>query len=361
MSKEKSENNITQHVGDVNAKTIFGNPVLCLQFLKDNINIPLFKNLTPNDIEDVTERFTSYFGVEYEADTIKKLRIRSEDEEFDMYVVSLIDHKSYVDYNVSIQLLKYMACIWAEYEKEIMRNENESETEGLGRKSITRNKNFRYPPILLIVYYEGSDKWTADIHLKDRIMLSDVFEKYIPDYEYIVIRNHDYTNEELLSRQDEMSLLMIINKIQKAEDISEYLKLPAGEINKITEKSPKELINIIAAVVRSLCERVNATDEEKDECVRKVVGRQMGYLFENMEKMDIQAERQKTQEQKERADKAEERADKAEERADQAETQAGILQTQLEVFKMAKKEKSVEEIAKTLKIEVDEVHKILES
>ncbi|MGN0513963.1 MAG: hypothetical protein ACI4GD_06755, partial [Lachnospiraceae bacterium] len=77
--------------------------------------------------------------------------------------------------------------------------------------------------------------------------------------------------------------------------------------------------------------------------------------------MDIQAERQKTQEQKERADKAEERADKAEERADQAETQAGILQTQLEVFKMAKKEKSVEEIAKTLKIEVDEVHKILES
>ena len=52
-------------------------------------------------------------------------------------------------------------------------------------------------------------------------MFSDVFEKYIPDYEYIVIRNHDYTNEELLSRQDEMSLLMIINKIQKAEDSGE--------------------------------------------------------------------------------------------------------------------------------------------
>ena len=80
----------------------------------------------------------------------------------------------------------------------------------------------------------------------------------------------------------------------------------------------------------------------------------MGYLFENMEKMDIQAERQKTQEQKERAEQAEERADNAE-------TQAGILQTQLEVFKMSKKEKSVEEIAKTLNIEVDEVHKILES
>ena len=31
----------------------------------------------------------------------------------------------------------------------------------------------------------------------------------------------------------------------------------------------------------------------------------MGYLFENMEKMDIQAERRNTQREKERADKAE--------------------------------------------------------
>ena len=32
-------------------------------------------------------------------------------------MISLIDHKSDVDYNVAMQLLKYMACIWAEYEK----------------------------------------------------------------------------------------------------------------------------------------------------------------------------------------------------------------------------------------------------
>jgi len=47
--------------------------------------------------------------------------------------------------------------------------------------------------------------------------------------------------------------------------------------------------------------------------VGKVKEKKMGYLFENMEKMDIQAERRNTAEQKKRADKAEERADKAEE------------------------------------------------
>ena len=39
----------------------------------------------------------------------------------------------------------------------------------------------------------------------------------------------------------------------------------------------------------------------------------MGYWHENIEKMDIQAERRNTAEQRERAEKAEERAEKAEE------------------------------------------------
>ena len=292
MSKKKT--NVNPLLEDVNSKTIFENPTLCRQFLKDNVDMPGFENITEDDIEDVTARFVSYFGVEFNADTIKRVHIRPNGEETDVYVISLIDHKSRVDYNVSVQLLKYMACIWAEYEKTFIRNG--------GDRDVTRNKSFKYPPILPIVYYEGADRWTADIHLKDRIMMSDVFGKYIPDYEYMVVRNHDYTNEELLARRDEMSLLMIINKIQTAADISEFLKLPADEINKIIQESPQEVINIIAAVVGSLCDRVNATQKEKHECVKKVVRRQMGYLFENMEKMDIQAERRKTEKATRRAD-----------------------------------------------------------
>ena len=30
-------------------------------------------------------------------------------------------------------------------------------------------KDFRYPPILPIVYYEGSQKWTAPLHFRDRV------------------------------------------------------------------------------------------------------------------------------------------------------------------------------------------------
>ena len=389
-----------QHEQDVNSKTVLGNHKLCAQFLRDYINVPGFQDITDQDIEDVTERFTSYFGVEYNADTVKKVRIHQDGEEMDVYVISLIDHKSQVDYNVSIQLLKYMVCIWAEYEKKMS-----DETQ---RDGITDNKGFKYPPIIPIVYYEGTAPWTADRHLKDRVMLNDIFEKFIPDYEYIVVRNHDYTNEELLAKKDEMSLIMLINKIQRKEDLTEYLKIPAEEINKIVKESPQELINIIAAVIRALCERVNATQVEKEECVRRVVNRQMGYLFENMEAWDIQAERKKTQEQaqkteaerqraeaekqkaeverqkaeverqraeterqraeaeKQRAEVERKRAEAEKERAESAEQQAGYFKKELEeamiernVFRLACQGKSHEEISKTLNINVVRVREFL--
>ena len=50
---------------------------------------------------------------------------------------------------------------------------------------------------------------------------------------------------------------------------------------------------------------MNVPVDEVKEMMGEIGGRGMGYLFENMEKMDIQAERRNTQREKERADAAE--------------------------------------------------------
>ena len=54
---------------------------------------------------------------------------------------------------------------------------------------------------------------------------------------------------------------------------------------------------------------MNATTQEAEECVANLREVKMGYWHENIEKMDIQAERRNTAEQRERAEKAEERAE----------------------------------------------------
>ena len=122
------------------------------------------------------------------------------------------------------------------------------------------------------------------MYLRDRIMFSDILRPYIPDFKYIVVRNHDFSDEELLAREDEMSLLMLINKFQTADDITNFRDIEKDKIDSIIHNSSEQVIDIIAAVVRSLCTKIHISAEETDDAVQKVREHKLGYLFENMEK-----------------------------------------------------------------------------
>ena len=282
--EEKEENLWTKrNVRDLNSKSVFGDPILCSQFLRDYVDIPLLKNVQPEDIEDVTERFRTYLGVEFEADTVKRIKLNDcspdcgEQDEESLYLISLIEHKSQVDYNVAMQLLRYMVCIWNDYEKDMKAQKRDKKT-----------KAFRYPPILPIVYYEGAESWTADMNLKDRIFMHEIFDNYIPDFTYKLIENRCYSDEELLSKKDEMSLVMLINKMQEAGDISNFLNLPQEQLNRIVQKAPEHILQIIVSIIWSLCMKLNVPETDIVQCIEKVKERRMGYFFENFEKFDIQ-------------------------------------------------------------------------
>lgn len=67
------------HVRDVNSRDIFKNNILASQFLKNYTNIPIFTNITPEDVEDVTSKYRAFLGIEYESDAVKKVYIRGKD------------------------------------------------------------------------------------------------------------------------------------------------------------------------------------------------------------------------------------------------------------------------------------------
>ena len=182
---------------DISSKNVLGNSVLCAQFLRDNVKVPIFKNVKSEDIEDVSERYRPYLGTEFATDTVKKIWLR------------------------------------------------------------------------------------------------------------------DYSNEELLERGNEMSLIMLFNKIKDAVDLSELLKLPEEKLNRIIKDTPEAILDVIVSVMESLCIKIGASVEETKECVQKVRERKMGYMFENMEKMDIQAERRKTALAEQKAEKEKENSIKA--------------------------------------------------
>ena len=199
--KENKESNREPSTGqtgqkrDINAKTVLGNPTLFAQFLRDNVNIPCLKNVRPEDIEDVSERYRPYLGTEFESDTVKRVWIHKTENgdsriQEPLFLISLTEHKSQVDYDVSMQLLKYMLCIWLDYGREMKAQ----------KAGASDRKGFRYPAIIPVVYYEGKASWTAARRFSARISGGDLFRQWIPDFSYEVIRLHDYSNEELLSR-----------------------------------------------------------------------------------------------------------------------------------------------------------------
>lgn len=80
---EEKETNLTNDkLKDSSAKLIFGDRILCAQFLRDYVGIPILKNVEPEDIEDVTTRYIHMFTNERDSDVVKKVHIKNNETPF---------------------------------------------------------------------------------------------------------------------------------------------------------------------------------------------------------------------------------------------------------------------------------------
>ncbi len=109
--------------------------------------------------------------------------------EEDLFFV-LIKLQSRVDFTMPYRLLLYMMEIW----RDVFRNTP---------KKIRERKNFRLPPVIPIVLYNGKYTWTAAKSFKDMIAQNSLF------LEYILVDINRFNEEELL---EVGNLIRTINK-----------------------------------------------------------------------------------------------------------------------------------------------------
>ena len=198
-----------------------------------------------------------------------------------------------------MQMLRYAVHIWEDYEKDM-----EKDYPGTSSR-----KGFRYPPILPIVYYEGTGEWTAATDVSERIFCGELLGKYLPHFRYQLVRLHDYSNEVLLAKRDEISLAMLINKIQNPEDISSFTGLTENQVDGILHDTPPHLLEILAKVLRTLLYSMNLPEDKTEDAVAKIKERKMGRLFENIT-IDFQAEKRKAEEARKELARVQEQAQK---------------------------------------------------
>lgn len=268
---------------DSSGKIIFEDPILCSQFLRNYVDIPILKDVMPEDIEDVTERYVHLFTEERNSDVVKKVHLKNKS----FYLISLIEHKSDVDYNVVMQVFRYITFIWEDYEKE---------QEKL-HSGISRTKGFLYPPVLPVLFYDGVDNWTAATSLHERVLFSDILGKYIPDYQCILIQLNKYSNAELMEKKDELSILMMIDKLKNIADYKELNREVSDTfLKEVTRESPEYLLKLIVQIIGMFLSKLNVPQDEVDIFTDQVKEQKMGELFKHFEGWDVQAIRKEARE-----------------------------------------------------------------
>jgi predicted transposase/invertase (TIGR01784 family) len=267
-------------VKDNSLKLILADHELFVEFLRDFIDVDLLKSISPEDVEDITERFLPLFDENKDSDTVKRIRLTGEDE-LPLYVVALIEHESSVNFRASFKMLNYITLILSDYEK-MINKEN---------KGIIYKKDFKYPPVLPVVFYDGPGEWTAELNFLGRTELNDVFYKYIPKFEYELVSLNQYEPGDLVKFKDTLSLIMLIDKIQTGDGLSLLSKLPQDYIETLSNNIPDELTKLVYDVMTALLVRANIPKDEIEEITDKIQERRFQEMFSFIDGYDVQETR----------------------------------------------------------------------
>ena len=78
------------------------------------MDIDLLKDVKPEDIEDISERFLPLWQEGRDSDSVKKIHLNGQS----LYLIAIVEHQSKVHYDMSFRLLRYIVMILTDYEKE---------------------------------------------------------------------------------------------------------------------------------------------------------------------------------------------------------------------------------------------------
>ena len=278
MGREQGEKVVKNNKAkDNGAKLVFDDPVLCAQFLRGYVDIDLLKNVQPEDIEDISERFLPMWQEGRDSDSVKLIHLK----ELPLFLITIIEHQSKIYYDMSFKIMRYIVMVLTDYE---------TEQEKLN-PGITKTKDFKYPPILPIVYYEGSQKWNAVRNFKDRTYLSDALGKYIPDFEYLVVPLSDYSNAELIEKKDELSLIMLVNKLRSSAEFKSLKEIPPEYFENLEKNTPEYLLKLIGKIIAVFLYRLNVPRKEVENFTDQIERREFAMLFDSFEAYDVQETR----------------------------------------------------------------------
>jgi hypothetical protein len=259
---------------------IFGNKYLFVQFIRDFLNIDILKNIKPDDIEDVSERYLPLNAEGRDSDTVKKIKLPELGGE--LFVIALVEHESGVNYRMPFKMLRYISLVLDKYEEEVNKE-----------KRVSYQKGFLFPPVLPIVFYDGEANWTAKTNFLETTQLSSAFAKYIPKFEYELVSLKNYKKADIRKFGDVLSLVMLADRFS----LGEMVGMPKEYVEQLSSlKLPHSLRLLVAEVSAALMRRLDVPEDEIEEQNSIIYTQGVKKMFEKWGDYSVREVRQQTRE-----------------------------------------------------------------
>ena len=322
---------------DNSVKSILAEPELFSEFLRNFIPIDILKDIAPKDIEDISERLISLVSEQKDGDTIKRINLNDEKS---LFVITIIEHESKVNFRAPFKMLLYITLILNDYEKEVNRD-----------TKITHTKDFKYPPILPIIFYDGESEWNAETNFLNRTEMNEIFAKYTPKFEYELVSLKDYSFADLAKFGDALSLFMMIGKFKTAESFNELGLIPKQYVDQFKNLHvPTHLKDLLVKVFTVLLRKIDVPQDEIDNLVEQIDERGVSEMLA-IENYSVQAIRREADKRRVEAERK-----SAEAKKQTAEAERRLKSTIKALFDMGK---TITEIASIMSITEKDVISLL--
>ena len=166
---------------------------------------------------------------EQESDIVYSVPFHSESKTDELLIYILIEHQSTVDVTMGFRVLFYMTQIW-----DFQRREWES-------NNIPKSQ-WRFRPIIPIVFYTGDQTWQTPVSLTTRMDLPDVLSEFVPQFNTLFLSVKDTDTANLTRTDHPFGWLLTVLQKEHAnkEDIRTALMEAVAHIDTLDEEKTQQ-------------------------------------------------------------------------------------------------------------------------
>ena len=189
---------------------------------------------------------------EQESDLVFSVPLHSESETDELLIYILIEHQSTVDLTMGFRVLFYMVQIWDSQRREWESND-------------VPKSQWRFRPILPIVFYTGDQRWSTPLTLNAIMDLSDLFSRFVPQFDTLFLSVKETEEADLTKTDHPLGWLLTVLQKEHAnkEAISTALIEAMSHINTLGDAQSHQRRRAISYLLLLILHRRPVEEHEE--------------------------------------------------------------------------------------------------